>query len=154
MRSAARVLRPGGQLVIVEIHPLTNVFGSRNPLIADFPYGGGVAFTWRGTGSYANPNADFTTSTEEYPHSLSEIVQAVIDAGWNSPRCANTTTWRTTRTATSSTTIADGRYRFRIGVGPDGSPSSAATLPIAFTLLATKRTAKSYERLCGGRSCR
>jgi hypothetical protein len=35
---------------------------------------------------------------------------------------------------------ADGRYRFRIGIGPDGSPSSAAALPIAFTLLATKRT--------------
>jgi ubiquinone/menaquinone biosynthesis C-methylase UbiE len=140
MHSASRVLRAGGHLVIVEIHPLTNVFGSRDPLIADFPYGGGVPFAWRGTGSYANPNADFTTSTEEYPHSLSEIVQSVIDAGFELTRLLEHNDMAYDPHGDILDHDADGRYRFRIGVGPDGSPSSAATLPIAFTLLATKRT--------------
>jgi ubiquinone/menaquinone biosynthesis C-methylase UbiE len=139
MHSASRVLRPGGHLVIVEIHPLTNVFGSRDPLIADFPYGGGVPFTWRGTGSYANPNADFTTSTEEYPHSLSEIVQSVLDAGMEMTTLQEHLDMAYDPHGDILDHDADGRYRFRIGVGPDGNPSSAAALPIAFTLIATKR---------------
>ena len=140
MHSASRVLRAGGHLVIVEIHPFTNVFGSRDPLIADFPYGGGVPFAWRGTGSYANPNADFTTSTEEYPHSLSEIVQSVVNAGFELTTLLEHNDMAYDPHGDILDHDADGRYRFRIGSGPDGSPSSAAALPIAFTLLATKRT--------------
>jgi ubiquinone/menaquinone biosynthesis C-methylase UbiE len=140
MHSASRVLRAGGHLVIVEIHPFTNVFGSRDPLIADFPYGGGVPFAWRGTGSYANPNADFTTSTEEYPHSLSEIVQSVVNAGFELTTLLEHNDMAYDPHGDILDHDADGRYRFRIGIGPDGSPSSAAALPIAFTLLATKRT--------------
>jgi hypothetical protein len=139
MRSASRVLRPGGHLVIVEIHPLTNVFGSRDPLIADFPYGGGVPFAWRGTGSYANPNADFTTSTEEYPHSISEIVESVINAELELTTLREHNDMAYDPHGDILDHDADGRYRFRIGVGPDGSPASAATLPIAFTLIARKR---------------
>ena len=139
MHSASRVLRPGGHLVIVEIHPLTNVFGSRDPLIADFPYGGGVPFAWRGTGSYANPNADFTTSTEEYPHSISEIVESVINAELELTTLREHNDMAYDPHGDILDHDADGRYRFRIGVGPDGSPASAATLPIAFTLIARKR---------------
>jgi 2-polyprenyl-3-methyl-5-hydroxy-6-metoxy-1,4-benzoquinol methylase len=141
MRSAQRVLRVGGRLVIVEIHPFTNVFGSREPIIADFPYGGNVPFQWRGTGSYANPNADFTTSTEEYPHSLSEIVQATIDAGLDITHLVEHMDMAYDPHGDILDHDADGRYRFRLGVGPDGSAASAAPLPIAFTLLATKRPA-------------
>lgn len=138
MRSAQRVLRVGGRLVIVEIHPFTNVFGSRTPLIADFPYAGGTTFTWRGTGSYANPNADFTTSTEEYPHSISDIVQSVVNAGFEISTFLEHDNMAYDPHGDVLDHDADGRYRFRIGVGSDGNPDSATTLPIAFTLIALK----------------
>ncbi|MEO9180930.1 MAG: class I SAM-dependent methyltransferase [Acidimicrobiales bacterium] len=141
MASATRVLRDGGRLVLVEIHPFTNVFGSRDPLIADFPYRSGVPVQWSGTGSYANPNADFVTSTEEYAHSLSEIVNAVHHAGLSLTTLLEHDDMAYDPHGDILDLDDDGRYRFRIGVGPDGTRESASTLPIAFTLLATKRPA-------------
>ncbi|HEY5437532.1 MAG TPA: class I SAM-dependent methyltransferase [Acidimicrobiales bacterium] len=141
MASATRVLRDGGRLVLVEIHPFTNVFGSRDPLIADFPYRSGVPVQWSGTGSYANPNADFITSTEEYAHSLSEIVNAVHNAGLSMTTLLEHDDMAYDPHGDILDLDDDGRYRFRIGVGPDGTRASASTLPIAFTLLATKRPA-------------
>ena len=48
----ALALRPGGRLVMVEIHPAYQMIDSREPdLVVDFPYGGGTGVTF--TGSYA-----------------------------------------------------------------------------------------------------
>jgi len=38
MRSAAATLRPGGHLVLVEIHPLLNMVAEPEPFSLDFPY--------------------------------------------------------------------------------------------------------------------
>ncbi|MGR7002749.1 hypothetical protein ACU686_40170 [Yinghuangia aomiensis] len=35
MSGAAGALRPGGRLVLVDVHPLYQVFASREPLVAD-----------------------------------------------------------------------------------------------------------------------
>src|SRR3712207_3745499 len=41
MGSVAGTLRPGGRLVLVEIHPVFNMIERLDPLTLDFPYGGG-----------------------------------------------------------------------------------------------------------------
>ena len=78
----AAALRPGGRLVLVDIHPLANTIGSLDPLVLDFPYGGGAAQVFDEDGSYAAPDARVgATRTVEFPHSLGEIVTAALGAG-------------------------------------------------------------------------
>jgi len=138
MASAARTLRTGGYLVIVEMHPVICVFSERAPLTADFPYGGGAAVTWSGQGSYANPAADFTTSTEEYSHSIADVMNAAIDAGLRVARLLEHDAMAFDPRGDFLYLEEDGQYRFRLGVGADGTPASAAALPIMYTLVAAK----------------
>jgi SAM-dependent methyltransferase len=58
MHGVARVLRPGGTLVLVEMHPLLTMIDSLDPLILDFPYAFDGGHVYSGTGSYANRDAD------------------------------------------------------------------------------------------------
>ncbi|MGM3213776.1 hypothetical protein ACS229_29085, partial [Klebsiella pneumoniae] len=54
----------------------------RDPeLVVDLPYGGGAALTYTGSGSYADPDADFTSTTTCYAHSVGDIVTDAVDAG-------------------------------------------------------------------------
>lgn len=83
MGTAASVLRPGGTLVLVELHPLFTMADSVEPLRLDFPYAfdGPRRFS-DGAGSYAVPDAVTThNETVEYGHSLGEVVTAAADAG-------------------------------------------------------------------------
>jgi SAM-dependent methyltransferase len=82
MRSVHAALRPGGKLVLVEIHPLYNMIGAREPLLLDMPYAADGPRRFEETGSYADQEADVAVPTEiVYAHSLGETVAAAIGAG-------------------------------------------------------------------------
>ncbi|WP_203973198.1 class I SAM-dependent methyltransferase [Planotetraspora silvatica] len=82
MRSAAMALKPGGSLVLVDMHPAFQTVAAVDPLIADWPYGGGESQREMVTGTYAEPGRTMPAQeTIQYPHSLGEIVTAAADAG-------------------------------------------------------------------------
>lgn len=82
MGSVHAALRPGGSLVLVEIHPLFNMVGERDPLLLDFPYAADGPRRFDEPGSYAGRDMDVAVTTEiVYAHSLGEIVNAAIGAG-------------------------------------------------------------------------
>jgi SAM-dependent methyltransferase len=82
MRNAAMTLRPGGDLILVDIHPAFQTVSSIDPLVVDWPYGGGQAHRETQTGTYADPGLRTPAQDAvEYPHSLGEIVTAAADAG-------------------------------------------------------------------------
>jgi SAM-dependent methyltransferase len=97
-RVVARFLRPGGLFCLIEGHPFPLVFdGPAHPagpsssgddtredrdLRVAFPYfspGGPLRFERRG--SYAAPDAAFTSVMYEWVHPLSEVVGALLRAG-------------------------------------------------------------------------
>ena len=83
MRQAAGVLKPGGRLVLIDMHPLFLMADSVDPLVLDFPYAadGPQRFADQ-AGSYAAPDAVTEhNSTTEYAHSLAEIVTAATASG-------------------------------------------------------------------------
>ncbi|GIH99365.1 class I SAM-dependent methyltransferase [Planobispora takensis] len=81
-RSAAMALRPGGSLVLVDLHPAYQSVASLDPLVVDWPYGGGEPQRETVSGTYADPDlATPEQETVQYPHSLGEIVTAVARAG-------------------------------------------------------------------------
>jgi SAM-dependent methyltransferase len=141
MTGVARVLRPGGNLVLVELHPVLNMFDSLDPLVVDFPYSFDGGHVYSGTGSYANRDADVTWTTTQYAHSLSEVVMAATTAGLAMTYLHEHTEMSfDSRGMQDSPTEPDGLYRLRIGVGAkkDGKREPAFPLPILFTFLATK----------------
>jgi SAM-dependent methyltransferase len=82
MAAAATALRPGGVLVLVDGHPLTQMIETVEPVRFDFPYQGGTAHRLRSTTSYASSATGLaTTEVVEYPHGLGEIVTAAAAAG-------------------------------------------------------------------------
>ena len=129
MRGAAMALRPGGSLVLVDLHPVLQMVASLDPLVVDWPYGGGEPHRETATGTYAD--ADLTTPPQEtiqYPHSLGEIVTAAATAGL------------TVRHLGEHVAVEidprgmlprgeDGRYRF---------PFGDSDLPVLFSLKATR----------------
>ena len=127
MRNVHAALRPGGRLVLVEIHPLFVMVASLDPLVLDFPYAfdGGRAFDE--PGSYADPDAPVaSTKTVEYAHSLGEVVTAAVNAGLRVDALHEhmdaVRDWRGMLAPE-----ADGRCRLRVG---------GEILPLSYTLRA------------------
>lgn len=82
MSGAAAALRPGGALVLVDMHPAFQTVASVEPLVADWPYGGGQAQYESVTGTYADPSVTVPVrETVQYPYSLGEIITAAAEAG-------------------------------------------------------------------------
>lgn len=82
MRGAATALRPGGTLVLVDLHPAFQTLASYEPLVADWPYGGGQPQRETVTGTYADPDLPMAArEVVQYPHSVGEIVTAAAGAG-------------------------------------------------------------------------
>jgi SAM-dependent methyltransferase len=139
MQGVARSLRPGAQLVLVELHPLTTMVESLDPLVIDFPYRFDGPHVYAGTGSYANRDADVAWTTVQFAHSLGEVVTAAVGAGL-------TCTYLEEHVSGSFNTGQfegpedDGRYRLRLGIGleRDGVTEPASPLPVLFTMLATR----------------
>ncbi len=135
MQGTAALLRPGGRLVLVELHPLLCMPETLEPLVLDFPYAHDGVRHYEGTGSYANPDADLTWSIDQYGWSLGETVNAAIAAGMSIVRLDEHTESPFDPRGSLLTRDGDGQFRLRIGAGP-GEP-----LPILFTLIAEKPAA-------------
>jgi SAM-dependent methyltransferase len=130
MRSVAGTLRPGGRLVLVELHPLFTMVAERDPLSFDFPYGGGEERRFDEPGSYADAGAEVaSTATVQYGHSLGETVTAALDAGLRIAALREHTEADFDPRGGMLEAEADGRYRLRV---------SGELLPVLFTLVATK----------------
>ena len=141
MRGVWRVLKPGGTLVLVELHPLLTMIESSTPLVVDFPYNFDGAHTFTGTGSYANRDADVSWTVTQYAHGLAEVVVAAKTAGLACDYLEEHISMSFNPRGVDETAAeTDGRYRFRVGLGAlhDDEHDPAYPLPVLYTLLATK----------------
>jgi SAM-dependent methyltransferase len=139
MRQVSLALRPGGRFVMVEIHPLYQMFYASNPdVVVDFPYGGGASLSETDSGSYAAPDADFVSTTTNYAHSVGEIVTGAVRAGLRVDVLEEHVTSDIDPRGDSSLVRGeDGLWRLLVGRGrEEGSPPEP--LPVYLTLLATK----------------
>jgi SAM-dependent methyltransferase len=89
MRTAARALKPGGRLVLIEGHPamfsLDDQGAPDGPLTVRFPYASSkpIIENAQGQGSYAAPDAVLKAQrTVGFAHGLSRIFTAVMEAGF------------------------------------------------------------------------
>jgi SAM-dependent methyltransferase len=140
MAGVARVLRPGGTLVLVELHPLLTMIDSLDPLTLDFPYEFDGPHVFAGTGSYADRDADVSWTTVQFAHSLGEVVTAAVGAGLVIAHLAeHTSSSFDPRAPGGSGLDGDGRYRYSLGQGGEvtGDRGASYPLPVLFTLLAT-----------------
>ena len=141
MRGVWRVLKPGGTLVLVELHPLLTMIESSTPLVVDFPYNFDGVHTFTGTGSYANRDADVSWTVTQYAHGLAEVVMTAKAAGLDCDYLEEHTSMGfDPRAMDESAAEADGRYRFRVGIGAlhGSNRDPAYPLPVLYTLLASK----------------
>jgi SAM-dependent methyltransferase len=130
MRSVAAVLRPGGRLLLIDLHPLFMMFDSVDPLVLDFPYAfdGGRAFDE--DGSYADASLHVgATQTVEYAHSLGEIVNAAVAAGLRIERLEEHLDAERDPRGGVLAREQDDRYRLRL---------SGEILPLSYTLIARR----------------
>jgi SAM-dependent methyltransferase len=131
MRCAAASLRPGGRLVLVEIHPLyAMVAAAGEPLRLDFPYAFDGPRRFEEPGSYADPEAPVAATAEiVYAHSLGEVVSAAIAAGLRIDSLHEHLETDFDPRGGLLTRGADDRYRLEV---------TGERLPILFTLTATR----------------
>jgi SAM-dependent methyltransferase len=130
MRSVHTALRPGGRLALVEIHPLYNMIGVREPLVLDFPYAADGPRHFDEPGSYAARDAEVAVTTEiVYAHSLGETVSAAIGAGLRIDALHEHLDASFDPRGDSLTPQDDGRLGLHV---------SGERLPVLFTLLATR----------------
>lgn len=142
MASAAAALRPGGRLVLLDLHPLFCMPATVTPLVMDFPYAFDGAHAFDEPGSYANPAAKLTSTVSvSYAHSLGAVVNAAIAAGLRVERLDELLEADFDPRPTLLTREPDGRYRWRLGAGADGAEADGAEappLPVLFVLVAGK----------------
>lgn len=136
MRGAAALLKPGGRLVLLELHPLLCMPETTEPLVMDFPYVNDGVRHYEGTGSYANPEADLSWSIDQYAWSIGETVNAALDAGLGVVRLLEHVASPFDPRGDILVREDDGMFRLRIGQGHDGKPGEP--LPLLFTLIAEK----------------
>ncbi len=130
MRSAAATLRPGGHLVLVEIHPLLNMVAEQEAFSLDFPYAFDGPHRFDEPGTYAAPRAELASSeTVNFAHSLGETVTAAIEAGLRIDSFTEHLEASMSPRPPLVPRETDGRYRLRL---------EGQLLPILFTLLAAK----------------
>ena len=76
----AHYLKPGGQFIMVEFHPVVWMFDDDFKSI-DYSYFKGAEIIEQLEGSYADRNATINYSTITWTHSLSEVIYNLIRAG-------------------------------------------------------------------------
>ena len=139
MRQVALALRPGGALVMMELHPAYQMFDELSPeVVCDFPYGGGVALTYTSSGSYADPTSAEESTTTSYAHSIADVVMSGLRAGLSLEHLDEHDAIAFNPRGDSVLTEGDdGLHRFLLGRGTNpGEPPQP--LPVAFTYIARK----------------
>lgn len=130
MDGAARCLRPGGHLVLVDIHPLFGMIDTFEPLVADCSYAYAGPEEWVGDGSYADHSAPVIASrTLSFAHDLGEIVTCAVKAGLNVRELREVQEMHYFPRGGDAVPDPDGMYRIRIG---------GQTVPMLFSLTASK----------------
>jgi SAM-dependent methyltransferase len=131
MAAAARMLRPGGRLVLIDLHPLYGTFATVDPLVADFPYGGGTVLAFDEGGSSDDPDAPVeATEAAVAAWDVGEHVNAAIAAGLTIEHLSEEVSSEHDPRG-MLTPEADGRHRLRLGPGQP-------PVPLLFTLIARR----------------
>lgn len=73
-------LRPGGRLVLVEFHPAVWMFDNDFTRVA-YSYFNREAIVEEEEGTYADREAPLSMTAVSWNHSLSEVIQSLLDAG-------------------------------------------------------------------------
>ena len=128
MASVAAALRPGGRLVLVEIHPLLNCVGSLDPLVLDFPYADAGPQQFDEAESYAGPTAA-ASRTVQHAHAVGETVTAALGAGLRVEALHEHLEVEHDPRGSFLGREGDGLLRLRVG---------GAALPVLFTLVASR----------------
>jgi SAM-dependent methyltransferase len=85
MRVAAKALKPGGRLVLIEGHPAALMLSNdpAQPYLVRDPYDSDKPIFVEGVGDYAEPTAVVKADrTAEWLHGIGRILNAAIDAGF------------------------------------------------------------------------
>lgn len=77
----AHYLKPGGTFYIVEFHPFTNMFGESWEGINDSYFYGEQPICLPQSNSYADSDTEFNHVSYEWPHTMSEVINALRKAG-------------------------------------------------------------------------
>jgi SAM-dependent methyltransferase len=130
MRSAASVLKGGGRLLLLDIHPFFDMFDTVEPLRLDFPYAFDGGRAYDEDGSYADAALKVgATETVNYAHSLGEVVTAAVAAGLRVERLDEHLDAERDPRGSVLAREPDGRFRLWLG---------GEALPVAFTLIARR----------------
>lgn len=136
MSGVARILRQGGRLVLVDLHPMYQMLDSTTPLAMSFPYNFDGIREYESSGSYADHNLPVTSTTHQFAHGLAEIVMAAIRQGLVVKDVAELTSASFDPRGSLLEREEDDRFRLRIGGEVDGRPSEP--LPVLFSLIAER----------------
>ena len=80
-RVIARHLKPGGRFHVVEFHPIISMLDEDAKEITAGYFNSGEALRFESTASYAGGEQHAPIESFEWPHSIAEIVQSLLDAG-------------------------------------------------------------------------
>ncbi len=81
-RTAVSALRPGGRLVVVDMHPLAQMIEQRNPRTVDFPYADDGPHHCVSQTTYTDSAVVLAAQTTvQWAHSVGEIVTPLCRAG-------------------------------------------------------------------------
>jgi SAM-dependent methyltransferase len=82
---ASHFVKPGGVFYIREFHPFTGIFDDENEIAeptVHYPYfHSDKPMRFEDEGSYADRNADIRNVSYEWTHSLSDVINSLIEAG-------------------------------------------------------------------------
>ncbi|TDC34060.1 class I SAM-dependent methyltransferase [Kribbella albertanoniae] len=126
---AWRALRPGGRLVLVELHPISLAVDSVDPLVFGEPLTGAAPHVDRWEDSYAG-GASVSQDYVAFPHGLGEIVTAAARSGLIIESLTDYVAESQEHRSDVMTRGDDGKYRLRIG-GQD--------MPLTYALQARRQ---------------
>ena len=139
LRQVSLALRPGGRMVMIEIHPVYQMVEGRVPdLVIDFPLSGGGGFTETGTGDYADPESTITSTTTCYAHSVADLVNGSVRAGMRIDQLEeHVASEINPRGDDVLQRGEDGLYRLLVGRGK-AEGDAPEPMPVYLTLITTK----------------
>ena len=136
MSGVARILRPGGRLVLVDLHPLFQMIDTVAPLVIDFPYNFDGVREYVSSGSYADRDLPVTSVTHQFAHGLAEIIMAAVHQSLTVIAVVEHTSMSFDPRGSMLQLNPDGRYELRMTSGSEGHPSEP--LPVLFSFIAER----------------